>query len=310
MKHLERRPIRMHIFFAANDSYAQHLGVAMTSIVKNTFSCDEVCFYILDGGISDNNKMKIKRLENNRVIIEYLPVDDKLFSDLPIWLSNTTNNTVKCKHVSIQTYYRYLIPKLKPELEKVIYLDCDLVIHAPLNELWNADIGDNYIGAVEDMYMHTKESMKIKVDPIFNAGVLLINNKKWIENNICDLLFENTRRLSDKIVYVDQDILNYTFNGNVYWLEPKYNLQQNAWYDGVWSLYDDEQINYAKARPVVAHFNGPYKPWNRYYKCRYEHRNLYGVYLKRSPFFFSWIKWKAIRFIQKLLHKDRIRRNF
>ncbi|MDR1910955.1 MAG: glycosyltransferase family 8 protein [Helicobacteraceae bacterium] len=293
---------QMHIFFASDDKFAQHLSVAITSIVKNMLSCDRVNFYVLDGGISDKNKKKLSKLESKSASIEYIAIDEKLFAHCPI---NPQGASIECKHVGLQAYYRYLIPKLKPDLEKVLYLDCDLVANASLNDLWNTELGDNYVGAVEDTYKSAKSQMKIKVDHLFNSGVMLINNKKWVKDKISDLLFENTKLLFDKIVYVDQDVLNYTFRNKIYWLEPRYNLQQNAWFDGQRGAYSDERMEYARSRPVIAHFNGPNKPWDRYYKCRYKHKKLYGVYLRQSPFFLEWIRWNALRFIHLLIHKQR-----
>ena len=59
-----------------------------------------------------------------------------------------------------QTYYRYLIPQLKPELNKCFYFDCDIVVTDSLNAFWNIDLGENYIAAVEEFYEDAEKDTK------------------------------------------------------------------------------------------------------------------------------------------------------
>lgn len=280
------KPCTMEIFFAADNKFSQHLCVAMTSILVNSLSVENFNFYILDGGISDKNKAKIntvKKIKNCN--IEFIKVEDNLFKKCPI--------TSSCQHISKQTYYRYIIPLLKPKLDKCFYLDCDIIAKDSMNAFWNINLNDNYIAAVEELYVGSNEDAKrLNLDTVFNAGTMLVNLKKWNDDNITEKLFSNTDILlkEDKIIWVDQDVLNYTFNNKVKFVSPCFNLQCNAFYDGSFSKYTQKEMEFAKSLPAIIHFNSCSKPWNK--KCTHPLWKEYYKYLKLSPYKNEYYKYK------------------
>ena len=285
-------PSVMDIFFASDDKFVQHLSVAIVSILKNSLPFENFNFYILDGGIKDKNKEKILNLKKIKNFnIEFIKIDDKLFKDCDI--------TSECMHISKQTYYRYIIPKLKPQIKKCLYLDCDIVVNSSLNELWNIDLKDNYVAAVVELYNGSAEDkLSLGVNKYFNAGVLLINNELWIKDNISETLFENQVKLKNKIRWQDQDVLNYTFNNRVLLISPKYNLQQNAYYDTI--DYDDiYDLNLSKSFPVIIHYNGCIKPWSK--KCKHHLWKLYYRYLKHTPYKKQYCTYKLKKILRNIL---------
>lgn len=268
----------IHIFFASDDNYAQHLAIAITSLLINSTSFDNFHLYILDGNISEKNKNKIlacKKIKDFQ--IEFIKIDDKLFEICPL--------TPDCQHISRQTYYRYIIPILKPELEKCFYFDCDIIITDSLNKFWNIDLKDNYIAAVEELYEGASDDCsRLNIEHEINAGILLINNKKWITDNIVDLLFKNTVKLTQQNIlkWQDQDVINYTFNKKMLFVSPAYNLQCNAFYDGQHSLYTDYEMKLAKSHYAIIHYNSNLKPWHN--DCKHPLWEQYFYYLQRSPY--------------------------
>ena len=81
-----------------------------------------------------------------------------------------------------------MIPTLKPNLEKVLYLDCDILVTDSLSDLWSIDINNYYCAVVEEMYEKThNDAKRLGVEAFFNAGVLLLNNKKWVYENIQEM---------------------------------------------------------------------------------------------------------------------------
>ena len=283
----------MNIFFSSNNNYSQHLCVSIASILINSLPIENFNFYILDGGIKDKNKEKIlnlKRIKNFN--IEFIKIDDKLFKDCDI--------TSECMHISKQTYYRYIIPKLKPQIKKCLYLDCDIVVNNSLNELWNIDLEDNYIAAVEDLSLITNDDAKrLEINHYFNAGVLLINNELWIKDNITELLFQNTLKIKDKIRWVDQCVLNYTFKDKVLFLSPKYNLQHSAYKDTKYNIYSKDQIDFVKKFPIIIHYSGSDKPWSK--KCIHSLWKQYYKYLKYTPYKKQYCTYKLKKILKNIL---------
>jgi lipopolysaccharide biosynthesis glycosyltransferase len=288
------QPCTMEIFFSADNNYAQHLVVTLASILVNSLKIENFNFYILDGGISDRNKKKLLKLKKLKPFnIEFIKIDNALFKNCPI--------TSSCQHISKSTYYRYILSTLKPHLDKCLYLDCDVVVEDSLNKLWHTDLSNNYIAAVEDLYMDcVQDKERLGTRNYFNAGILLINNKLWRAAKIEQKLFKNTDYLARKnaIRWVDQDVLNYTFNSRILPLDPKYNLQQNAFYDGQHSLYSDEQIAHACWRPSIIHFNGITKPWTRV--CHHHFWRKYYKYLRLTPYKREFYQWASGYICSKL----------
>ena len=194
------------IFFAVSDVYAKYLAVSIASIIVNTSA--PMRFHIIDGGISQENKRKLSELEKLRNFeIEYLVVDKKKIANIP-----------KCcmKHVdSDDTNCRLLISTLKPDLDKCIFLDADLVAQGDIAKLWNVDITNDYMAAVTDQFPLDPNSWAKKL-PLpqnyiyVNTGVSVMNLKKWREDRIEEKLFDNLTKYRKLLWFPDQDTLNIT----------------------------------------------------------------------------------------------------
>ncbi|WP_258019516.1 glycosyltransferase [Brachyspira hampsonii] len=91
------------------------------------------------------------------------------------------------------TWFRLSIPSLIPDAEKIVYLDCDMIINSSLRELFLDDMGDYYDYVVKDVIDKIKE-VKLAIgfnesDKYFNASFLMINNKLWIKDNLEDKFY-------------------------------------------------------------------------------------------------------------------------
>ena len=121
----------------------------------------------------------------------------------------------KLPHINHMTFARYFIPDFVTE-DKVLYLDSDLVVTGDLTDLFELDLGENYLAA-------TRSCFGAGVG--FNAGVLLIDNKKWKSNNMRQQLVELTEKEHENVGEGDQSILNILFQSSYYQLEDTYNFQ-------------------------------------------------------------------------------------
>lgn len=248
---------KMHIFFASDNNFALPLTISISSILRNANEDDKHFFHILDKDISAKNKAKIESLKKIKDFeIEYIEVDDKLFENCHL--------TKECTHISLQTYYRYLIPLIKPDIEKVLYLDCDILIVDSLKPLFEIDLQDTFCGVVEEFYPDSqKDAKRLGLKSFFNAGVLILNNKKLVEENTSQILFDRTKQLYDEnnLIWQDQDVLNSVFDNNVTWVSPKYNIQQHNYPDYSYTEYTKDEVEEAKKSPVIIHYNTGLKPW-------------------------------------------------
>lgn len=235
---------QINICLSSDNNYAQHLAVTIASILKNKGVNDEFSFLILDGDIAEEHKDKISSLKSiHDFDIEFVKVDNKLFEKCPIqdWT-----------HLSIVTYYRLVLPNIKPEWDKIIYLDCDIVVRDSLADLFNLDISDNYFASVIDISAQ-KHAGRLGLKTYCNAGVMLIDAKKWRQDNITKKLFEWIEANNEKIVLHDQDILNAALENNIEYLDEKWN-----------TLYLTRSLDKNKEKwssAKIIHYIDKKKPW-------------------------------------------------
>lgn len=194
-------------------------------------------------------------------------------------------------HISIATYYRLLIGELLPQnCEKVMYLDCDMVIVASLLPFWQTDIeGDYIVAAIPELESETKHLLGIKPEEeYFNAGVLLIDLKKWRQANMGKQLTQYLDGNRDKIKYWDQDVLNAV-------LINKWKILGKQW------NYITRYTYPEKVEPVIIHYAGQNKPWTVGYEDPYGH--YYFKYLKSTPYYGRYIKSKFQRKVNSVINK-------
>lgn len=298
--------MRIDIFFAVDNTFVWHLSVALASILKNAAHDDDLYFYILTDGLIQDNINKINKLKEIKTCnIEFVTVDNSQFINfLPPSYIN-----------SLSTFYRYIIPGVKPELKKVLYLDCDIVVKNSLAELFSTDLGDNYIAGVEDCHPAcTAAKLKpffLLRDPYLNAGVLLFNCQKMREDNIERRCFELTPKLNTKTYLAgDQDVLNILCAHKKLVLKPKFNLLSAFFNDNIISEYTNEAIENAKLSPVIIHYSGKAKPWLLTdFPVRANHWE-YFRYLRHTPFYDKKSLYRLIVINKKTRHKwHKVRQN-
>lgn len=239
------------IFLSSDNNYAPFVATTIASICDNTKSfCD---FYILDGGIEEKNKEKICKLKEqfNNFSIEFIKIDlEKEFSS--IHYENC------CKHVSLSTYNRFLIPKLKPELKRILYLDVDIIVLGDISELYNQNLEGCMLGAIPEQISEKeivvyKKILKLsKNHNYFNAGILLIDLEQWISKDIMSKLFEIEIKRREDLLHADQDVLNICFNDKYKVLDFKYNYETN----------NNRELEQNRPDIVIRHFNTGIKPWD------------------------------------------------
>lgn len=239
------------IFFASDDNYARPMAVTLASVVANAKSF--VNFYILENKISKEVKDGIEEIKKNlnNFSVEYIPVDFNVFKNFPdrLWYS-------------MNMYSRFLIPYVKENLDKALYLDSDIIVQKDIKPLFDVDLEGHAIGVAVEQYRTQRDeayfeehSKNLGLDEnhiYFNSGMLLMDCEKWRKENILNKLAGTIDVLKDKLKLPDQDALNVLFENNYKTVENKYYIH----YSGVrkpWQERDMPQADvfweYAKLTP-------------------------------------------------------------
>ena len=267
------------VFLSSDNNYAPYVAATLASICYNTKSFCE--FYIIDCGISRDNKLKIEKLKNkfSNFSIEFIKIDiDKYFKNLP-----------EIRYITRSMYSRFLIPYLKPQINKAIYTDVDIIFIGDIKEMYNEELDGYALGAVweENMSFFMAKRMLKKLNlskdhKYFNSGSLIIDCKKWRDDDIYNKLIEISKKITFRLDCPDQDLLNIYFDNNYKIIDSGYNL-----------LRENHILNkYNNKNTIVLHFTGDIKPWHINPKIK---TNLYNRYLE------FWKYAKMTEFYKELL---------
>jgi lipopolysaccharide biosynthesis glycosyltransferase len=300
-------PTVIHVACAADDFYAMPLGVTICSALANLSGDYRVVLYVLDGGIHRANKLKlVQSLDQEKIEIH--------------WLRPTSSRIEQIYYQSrnsypISAYLRLLLPEILPNhVEKVIYLDTDVIVKGDLKELWQIEIEHYALLAVQDAvhrFLHQAQHLKhLDLDAMgissdhkyLNSGVLVINLNRWRAEAIADQVIEFLAH-HPELPYPDQDGINLVLAGQWKELEPRWNQVHvlhlfSAWHE---SPYPQEWFDEAVQHPAVIHFTGRPKPWIS--NCVHPQKNAFLQYLGMT-------KWSGTTNTQWNYIEQLIRRSF
>ncbi|MBY5005624.1 glycosyltransferase [Streptococcus suis] len=228
---------KINIAFSINDNHCLYVFFTISMIKKYTNNLD---IFVLHTDLSDKSKDRLKTLETESVNIHFVTIDRDLFSNLPLTLDGIT----------IETYYRYLLPEILVDCDKVIYLDSDLLIRCDVKELWDIDVSQHYLAGVNEIdiinrFPDHKLKLGFDLDELFiNVGVLICNLQKMRQDKITHHLFTETERLKDIILFQDQDVINVALKGKIADLPLAYNYTVEAMEKDLLSLDEIKVIHY------------------------------------------------------------------
>lgn len=268
------------VCLASDRNYIQHLAVTMASILYNRAESDTFRFYILGNDFTESDRQKIDQLKSIADFdIKYIPVGEKLVNSFPISPKD---------RITIEAYYRLFIPELIPEEEKVIYLDCDIVVRHSLAELYNIEPGEDYILGVRDIDSRGNRR-RMGTKRYVNSGVLLMNSRKMREDRIVNRFIDYILNNKAKIVWHDQDVIAGALDGFIRYISPVWNGQ-------IGRLPEDMRFSRLHEAHVL-HYIGDKKPWLPYKDSVFTED--YFKYLRLTPFADFEKTWKKHRLLWK-----------
>ena len=248
----------INICFVTDDNYAPYTGVAMYSIIKNLSANSVANFYIFDNAITEETKEKLKILVPAPSSVSFVNISSKL-AEL-----NRLQQTVP--HITKSSYLKFFIADLLPQVDKIIYLDGDLVVTADLTSLWNLDLEKKLLAAVEDVgytyWSQHSQALKLKFK-CMNSGVMLINCKKWREVSLSKQLLDCAID-HDKVGYgQDQPVLNFVCKDQIKFIPFEWNVQDTFFRDEIEIAVrkDIPACHAAKEHPNIIHYTYVKKPW-------------------------------------------------
>lgn len=246
------------IVYCTNKKYVPAVMVSVKSIEKNAKNPNKYKIYVFSREIDEEIEAKLKLVSK---VIEINVVNiSKLIGD-------GEERLKICGHFTIDMYFRWFIPEVLYQFDRVIYLDCDVVVNKDLTDLYGADLSGKTIGAclnLQDKKKAEDRFIKYKIDSdhYVNSGVLVIDVKRFIKNNYKEKLF-NFVYANGKIDCPDQDALNVVCKSDIKILNQKWNVQWHHYFlsKGKSLCFDWNSYIDWLGDPYIIHYSSNVKPW-------------------------------------------------
>ena len=266
--------MKINIAYAPDDKYINQTVVSMQSAIEHN---KDVEFIILYSTLTDES---IKKLQSVGGILRLIKMNESLFSDLTLshW-------------VTVQAWFRIKLPDVCPDLDKILYLDCDTLVRGNLDELFELDLSGKYLAGVKDVWGVSKYVKRLNMkSPVYiNSGMLLFNCDYCRKEQFFDKIIDFAKN-NDKIIeFCDQDSINKVVDEKKIVLNPKYNLMDTWWRGGYYEFEGEEEAEYlqAKENPVIAHLTG-LKP--AFKGCGNKFKEEWWDYAKRTAIYEELLK--------------------
>jgi len=242
------------IAICPNDFYVPLTYVSMISILSSKEEFTYISFYLI---ISKDFQKK------NIDLITSLYEQFDYFNITFIEMDERYNDAFISKRMTKQTYFRFSLGELFPFLNRILYLDSDVIIYKDLNKLYNLNFnGKMVLGQVTYGNRNKKTGFFT-----INNGILLFNlvlmRKMRIEKKVLDILIKKRKKFS----YHDQTLMNVYFAKYIGLFPIEYHIRNwgtfkecKDWNKYTGHVYDNDIIYFAQKYPTIRHYLGPNKP--------------------------------------------------
>ena len=280
------REKRAYVVLATDNNYAPHAAVAILSALDMSTHPELLHFYVMESGnLNARNKELISQVAQSRGgRVEYISLDARQLAWLP------TNR----RHISIVTYYRLVMHDFLPmDVERVIYIDSDVVVTDSLEKLWDIDLCKNPVGASPDEGgVLQRRRLRLPLShTYFNAGVMVFDLRQIRQMNLVEEVQQAFRRNAEYITLQDQDLLNIVFCNRTFSLPLRWNVNNRVYTQNELDpAYSAEEALAAASLPGIVHFTDRIKPWHD--KSINPFTELYWDYRNMTP----WAENRVARF--------------
>jgi lipopolysaccharide biosynthesis glycosyltransferase len=279
-----------HVACCTDNNYIYHCCSMFCSLLENNKNIF-INIHLIFENLTENNQDIINKLVNRYYsTIEF----HRIVTDKLEHVKFRAHNPL-----SKAAYYRLLLSSLLPNLDKVLYLDIDMIVLGSIKPLFDLEIESYALAAVKDVEDCTDEHRMQLSLPIsslyFCSALMIVNLDFWRQHNSEKKLlqFANRKR---KVFCHDQDCLNYVFKNSWFELPPKWNKFHMTYIAKRDFVNFIDRYEYKK-KPIIIHFSG-YNPKRKCFFIRYE--KIYLKYLNLSEYKIVkvkttfWLKFRPI----------------
>ena len=283
----------MNIVYACNDFYIPQTGISIISVCENNKKVEEIIFYFLSDNVSSHNleilKEIVSRYKRKIIVIPFNEICyDLNISDIG-------------RHI-VTIYAKVFFSRIEG-LSRAIYLDSDIVVVGSLQELWEMDLNNCYMGVVQT-FSTSKSALGLPEDyQFFNDGMAIINVEYCRNNDLIGKVKSVVAQYNGAPPVLSEGALNVVCRGHVKYLSLRYNLMSGILYffrlnkKYLYSrldAYDPKDILESCIHPICIHYLTAFynRPW--FSPCTHPYKKEYFKYKEISP-------WKGTKPTHKAL---------
>lgn len=269
------------IVYITDANYAMITAVSIQSLKVHRDRNKKYDVYVIVHGITQEQRDRFQSMQEDGfcvILKEQLQIDETYATDKI--------------HVTPVALTKFHLPAMFEDLDKILYLDGDTIIQKDISAVFEEQIDEYYLAAVQDIgpLLTHKPSIRIKLhmeqDTYFNSGVMLLNLKKMRKDNVTPKLFDYKKNGIN--YFMDQDALNMVLGKKVKFLSMYFNfvitvfdkLDEETILDFYGELKQEGYCEYVK-KAYILHLAGAVKPWKQYKKYYTE---IFTGYYNCSPY--------------------------
>lgn len=241
---------KIHIGLSTDDNYVDFAMIVIRSVARfHPQNGKPLVFHIFTNGLSEGQRKRFSHYSSSQVEIKEIPVDTTAF--------HARWGTAK------PMYYRLEYANFLPDLARIIYLDCDVVVLDDIEKLWNMDLQGKPLAGVGDRAgLQEKRKCYCPDHIMFNSGVMLLDLDQWRMEGHVEKLAKFWHDNRSWMHFADQGLLNAYFGKNYTMLPQNWNIINSVYRNpAVPGMYTDEEVQDAIRNPGIVHFTGHHKPW-------------------------------------------------
>ena len=241
---------QINILMSVNKKFLEHIEELVYSLVNYTDKTLKIYLMYVETELNNDDLEYIKKFVEgtNQATVEPVKFDVRALEGMPV-----TDN--EGAFFGMEAYSRLFCAfKLPEDMERILYLDADMICTGDIEELYNLDFDDKIWVAAPDNGIQEKDLNRLGLPldyKYINSGMLLINLKKLRANYTERFIVEKIRENKDILIYPDQDFVNKIFKDEIKVVSTKYNL-----------IAKDVRYKDLDEKPLIIHYAGSTKPWH------------------------------------------------
>lgn len=275
--------MRLNVAYASSEKYAKYAYISLMSLFENNKDIEEINVYYIEDNLSVSTKgLLIKLVNSYKRNIKFLLLDD-------LCSSIRDMKTIAEHHGSMNIYSSLFLTNLS-KVDRILAIECDVIVNGSLKELINLDLKDNYLSGLYIPIPKNNPLYKEKYPWFINGGITLQDLNKFRQDNSEQKFIEFFKNA--KAIEGAETAFYTLYIDKLFPMPPKFhvipdmylfNAKQRKKITGQKDFYSEKDIEEAKNNPILIHYAGSLygRPWDE--KCDHPKKDVFLHYLNMSP---------------------------